>query len=61
MSDLDEALAALQGAVARLEAVAALRVEAADRDAEVGAIAVTIAARVDAAIARIDAVLAGEG
>jgi hypothetical protein len=70
MSELDDALAALERAVARLEALPPRRVDesaapvAADRAAEderLAASAAEIVARVDAALGKIAQVLEGEG
>jgi len=69
MSDLDDALAALERAVSRLEAAPALNHRdalaqlAAERDAEnrqVEATAAEIVARVEAALAKISQVLDGD-
>jgi hypothetical protein len=70
MSDLDDALAALERAVSRLEAAPALTNGdalaqlTAERDAEnrqVEATAAEIVARVEAALAKISQVLDGDG
>jgi hypothetical protein len=70
MSDLDDALAALERAVSRLEAAPALthgdalEQLAAERDAEnrqIEATAAEIVARVEAALAKISQVLDGDG
>ena len=70
MSDLDEALAALERAVLRLEAAplaggrevaARLAAERAALDEEAAAAAAEIVARVDAALAQIGQALEGEG
>jgi hypothetical protein len=59
MSELDDAIAQLQQAVARLEA--APPAAPTPPDPIVSEIAASLAARVDAALARIGQVLAGEG
>lgn len=71
MSDLDEAIAALQQAVARLEAMPPSPVEAPPpapapapvivaSDPRIEAIAAELADRVDAVLARLDRILAEE-
>jgi hypothetical protein len=70
MSDLDDALALLERAVSRLEALplrddreneARLAAERADEDQRLAATAAEIVARVDAALDKIGHVLEGEG
>jgi len=61
MSELDDAIAALERAVARLEAAEAGRLGEAAHDERVQEIATAIAARVDLALARIEQVLGGDG
>jgi hypothetical protein len=60
LSELTDALARLGRAVARLEAAAAARHPANDRDEVVAAAAAAIAGRVEAAIAKLDRLLEKE-
>ena len=57
MSELSDALARLERAVARLEAAASARPHANGRDDEVVAAAAEIAGRVEAALAKLDRLL----
>jgi len=60
MSELDDAIAMLERAVARLEALPP-PVDRAAEQAQTAEIAEQLSARVDAALARIDKLLAKEG
>ena len=59
MSELDDAIARLELAVARLEA-ASLAVPHASDDDHVSAVAASIAARIDVALARLEKLLGRE-
>jgi len=56
MSELDDAIARLELAVARLEA-ASLRTPRSSDDDDVSAVAASIAARIDVALARLEQLL----